>query len=165
MTETLEMALPLRPTHEFYTSALPPSSNEGAEEFAPRRNTVHSQRRHHGRVNELHQLGRLIRQVVVAPDLCQLRRVRQEATAEGTVKRGRDEEILPRAATHSVNRNSRCCRNSQQTGRRNVRGFAAAATAGCRDPRRALVNEPKSQNMERPTSNFWTLRSSGGRRE
>ena len=82
MTETLEMALPLRPTHEFYTSALPPSSNEGAEEFAPRLNTVHSQRRHHGRVNKLHQLGRLIRQVVVAPDLCQLRRVRQEATAE-----------------------------------------------------------------------------------
>ena len=49
--------------------------------------------------------------------------------------------------------------------RRRRRGVAAAATAGYRDPPRALVNEPKSQNMERPTSNFWTLRRSGGRRE
>ena len=30
--------------------------------------------------------------------------MKQEATAEGTVKRGRDEEILPRAATHGENR-------------------------------------------------------------
>ena len=159
MTETLEMALPLRPTHEFYHFSTPTFVNEGAEEFAPRRNTVHRQRRHHGRVNEPTFAQRKYRNV--ATDLYQLRRVKQEATAEGTVKRGRDEEILP----HGVNRDSRCCRNSQQTGHRNVRGFAAAATAGCRDPRRALSNEAKSQNMERPTSNFWTLRSSGGRRE
>ena len=40
-------------------------------------------------------------------DLHQFVRLKQEAAAEGTVKGGRDKEILPRAATHGVNRDDR----------------------------------------------------------
>ena len=56
-------------------------------------------------------------------------------------------KILPRAATHGVNRDLRCCRNSQQTGCRNVRGFAAAATAGHRTPQSLGTTANRKVNL------------------